>query len=385
MKTLNIYRFWPWIMQRHTLLFVLVALTQLACSSDSSTPTSGMTNDGVTLAPAILLGNVMDSVSGEAIRGATVRTDPPSEEVVTDIDGEFVLAVSQTGGDPVRVIASHFAYLDAQTEVIALPGTDTQVNFALQSSAIGLHASASILQFEPTEVRKSLRLSSNLQNTGFFTITTDPWVRVTPSQGVIANRETAVLQIQIDPDLLPAQRPAQSELVINSDNGTRELIITIIVNGPADVVDAPDSFVNARQNDCRIPEVFRVGQNNPQFPLVQFPPSVLLPDDAGPRFINTAGNPFLVDSIAVKELGAVTITHSDGGPTDTTLVLFELDNDDNYVALTNSTGVSSSNLRASITDWALTAGVYCYYLSGTDLDFDQAYDLRIDIEFTVAQ
>ncbi|MFK8080287.1 MAG: hypothetical protein AB8B97_08385 [Granulosicoccus sp.] len=385
MKMTGIRR--SWTTQRHTLLFVLVALIQLACSSENAMPEPVIINDGEPTTPAALQGNVMDSVSGEAIRGAIIRTDPPSEEVVTGVNGEFLIVVNQPGSDPLRVIASHSAYLDVQTQVTALPGSDTQVNFAMQSSAIGLHASTSILQFRPTELRKSLRLSSNLQNTGYSTLVTDPWVSVTPSQGVITNRETAVLQIQLDPNLLPSQSLVESELIINSDNGTRELIITLIFNDPAEGEDlsVEPTEVNSRQNDCRIPEVFRVGQGNPGFPLVQFVDSVVLPDNAGPRGFNTAGNPFLVDSIVVKELGSVTITHSDGGPVDTTLVLFELDNDDNYVALANSTGISESNRRASITDWALISGVYCYYLSGTDEDFDQAYDVRLDIGFTAAR
>lgn len=354
---------------------VLLVLALSGCSDGSSqTPMDGATASQIQ-------GTVIDERSGEAIRGASIRTDPPSEEVISDINGQFTIRINANVSNAVRVVVNHFAYTDRQTEVTPLPGDVALVNFALQSSAIGLHASASSVFFPQGTTRQSLRLSSNVQNTGFSTIAIDPWISVIPTSGVITNRETAVLQIMVDQDHLPTL-PAQSEIVINSDNGTRELVITLIFQDGGDLDS--NSLLHPRQNDCRQDDVLRFGFDDPAGPIVRFPESVLLPSGAGLRQFDVLGNPFLIDSIVVEELGSVTIEHLSGGPEDSSLELFEIDKEDTINSLSINTGASASNQRATIVNWALVPGVYCYYLGGTEENFTDAI-VYVNINFTPAQ
>lgn len=377
-----------------TYILAIVALLLLqSCSDGSSSDTLPASSNEI---QTRIEGEVFDALSGEPIRDAIIRTDPPTEEVATTADGSFVLNDSFNGGGTYQVLVDHFAYETAQANVSVATNTTTRVDFALQSSAIGLHASTSSLRFAVNSSRESLRLSSNIQNTGYSILVSDPWVTVTPSQGVIANRESVFIDVLLDRVLLPPDSTTSSEIVINADNGTRELVITLLFDtstavagtGSAGAATAgtdtnTDTQTNSRQLDCRQPEALRIGLNDVSAPLVQFADSVELPANAGTRYVDTT-NPFLVDSFVLHELGTVTLTHVAGGPDDTSIQLFEFDLDESLVTLGVNDGASTLNRRARL-EWGLVPGVYCYYLGGTSANFVGPVSLQIDFDFTPPQ
>lgn len=386
-----------------TLTLTLVVLA--GCSSGTSdTPATEVLRSEIH-------GRVIDAISGEPISSASIRTDPPSEEVITGIDGEFSLRLNSGVVDPVRVVVSHFAYADQQTEVTPILGDTARVDFALQSSAIGLHANTSTLVFEPGVNRQTLLLSSNVQDTAYSVFPTDPWVSVIPSSGLIANRETVVLEVSIDRSLVPST-PAQSLLVINAGNGTRELVISVLARTDSSVMqgsesaadtsddeaiqgnttdDASESVDNgqtvtavrphANQDDCRRPDILRLVFGSIFAPTFIFEDSFALPADSGLYEFNTVGNPFVISSVAIAEAGKLTLDHVSGGLSDTTLEVFDVDALIQYRSLAVNNGKSEEDLRAAIVDLDLIPGIYCFFLSGTQQNFTTTQRLQVNMRF----
>ena len=198
-----------------------------ACSDSDTTPESDSAETDADM-PMLIQGTISDQLNGEPILGAMVGTEPPSEESTTELDGLYAINTSATGTETIQIIVSHTAYDSAQSEVSTATGSDTQLDIAMTSSAAGLHASSTDILFADDVDTMSLQLSSNVRNTGYSVLTSDPWVEVTPSEGVITNRETIDLQLQVVREALPSNLPAQSLVTINADNGTRELVIPIV-------------------------------------------------------------------------------------------------------------------------------------------------------------
>ena len=135
------------------------------------------------------------------------------------------------------------------------------------------------------------------------------------------------------------------------------------------------------QSDCRRPDVIRILLDDFSFALVQFPESLTLPEDAGQRFFQLPVNaPVLLDSVIVRELGAVTITHVAGATDNTTLVIFDMSAEEEVRELIFNTGQSDTNQRASLT-YGVQPGIYCYYLGPTVGNFSLPTNLELDISF----
>jgi len=334
-------------------------------------------------------GTVVESISGVPIRDANVSTDPPTEEVSTGGDGSFTLIDTNNGGGRFQVLVDHIAYDRAQALVNVGTNTTARVDFSLQQKDIGLHVSTNTITFNPQQNRKTFRLSSNVLQTGYFILASEPWLRVSPSEGVIANRESIFVDVYVDRSLIPSSLPIDGSLIVNSDNGTQGLVLSVSVqenelNITVPESDAtPDSILHQRQNDCRQTDVLRFGFDDPTLPLIQFPPSLELPERVGRRTIQFI-NPFLIDSFVLSELGTVVIAHAAGGLEDTSLEIFEIDKQDKIVSLAVNNGVDMQNRRARL-EWGLTPGVYCYYLGGTTANFSGENTITVDYGFEEAQ
>ena len=349
-----------------------MALTTVltACSGDSDTPIIAFDQEGVRL-----VGKVFDATTGEPIRDAIVRTDPPSESVSTDINGIYAITDTVNGTGAYQVIATHTAYESGQTTVTGSYGTTSNVDIAMNSNVRGLHASSTLLQFTDEDTRKSLLLTSNIANTSYAITTTSPWVTVDTPFGKIVNRELIPITVNIAPDLIPPGLPASSQVLINPTNGTRPLVIAVQVQQLSNT-----SETHAAQLDCRQPNVLRVGLDDPNAPLIQFLKSQQLPGNTGTRVISVPKE-FFIDSFVLSELGTVTIEHISGGPDDTSLEIFELDLDRKVKTIAQSDGTSPNNRRASLS-WALIPGVYCYYIGGTTANFSQLEQLEVRLGYT---
>ncbi|MEM7256695.1 MAG: carboxypeptidase regulatory-like domain-containing protein [Pseudomonadota bacterium] len=351
-------------------IVVVLCYAVTACSGGSNPQQMADDPQGVRIE-----GRIFDAVTGEGIRDAIVRTDPPSESVTTNTQGNYTITDTVNGTGTYQVIAAHNAYETAQATITATEGSASQVDLAMSSNTRGLHASASVLQFTTDNIQQTLLLTSNVVATGYSIATTNPWVSVSNTLGEIINRETVPITVTVDPSIIPTSLPASSQIIINSANGTRSLVITVQVTATGEAGPA-----NSRQLDCRQTDVLRFGLDDPNAPLIQFPESMQLPQGQGTRIIGVP-NPFLIDSIVLSELGIVKIEHLSGGPEETSLELFELGLDSKIKTIAYNRGTSATNRRASL-EWALVPGVYCYYLGGTTANLDSFVELEVRISYT---
>jgi len=337
-------------------------------------------------------GRVVEQNSGEPIRDAVISTDPASEVVRSDFNGAFDITDGINGPGSFRVFVDHFAYDSQQATISVTANQITTVDFVLQSNALGLHANTSQIVLSENQDRETLRLSSNIQNTGYSVLSSDPWIVVSPQSGVISNRETAILEIRIDRSQLSNSPTVDSEIVINPDNGTRELVITIQIRNlvsesesvsVTESAPAADSEINSRQLDCRRPDIFRVGFDLPGADLVQFLDSLVFPRDIGQRGVQII-NPLFFDSFVVEELGTLTIEHISGDTPNTTLDIFELDLNENIITLAQASGSTIGGSPTRI-DFALLPGVYCYILRPTFGFFSVPENFMIRYAFAPSQ
>jgi len=365
----------------HLGFLICSALLTTGCSN------SGDSNNNATAQPQSITtrieGTVVEHTSAEPILNAVVYTDPATNVIRTDLDGKFQITDGFTGSGDYRIFVEHDAYNNQQKTVSVAENGTSIADFVLTSSAIGLHTNKTQLLLTDDVSRDTFRLSSNIQNTGFSILNSDPWLSVSPQSGVINNRETVVIEVNIDRALLPEKLPVDSEIVINADNGTRSVVVSVQISKLNDASVAENTETNDQQLDCRRPDIFRTGLNNPLEPLIQFLPSVQLPDDVGVRKLQII-NPFLVDSFVVKELGNIVIAHVGGDSTASSMAIYQWDLDQNLITMATNYGASPDNLRSRIS-YGLQPGVYCYAVYPLFEMFNNPENLHIQFDFIPPQ
>lgn len=355
------------------------AIVLAACDTDDSDSTpSG--DEPV----ARVLGTVYNAVNSQPIRDAIISTLPPTQEVSTGIDGKYDFFVPSGAGGRYEVFADHIAYRKQQKTVTVLDGETATADFPLQSNASGLVASPTVLSLSESLMSDTIRLSSNVPNTGFSVLVADPWIRVSPASGVITSGETLFLEFSVDPTLIPARDNADTEVVINADNGLSGVFVNVLVDtGRADYVNGVNT---ARQADCRRPDIFRIALSRPDANLVQFASSVNLDSDVLiTRDYGVTFNPFLVDSIVIPELGIATVEHVANGPENTVMELFELTLDEQEVISIIGDGDFDIDGGRAGVDIALLPGVYCLYIAPTTGEFTAGTELTLEYRFRLEQ
>ena len=402
----------------HVLAPVAAGLLTIACSSgEGGNESDNLSASRVTTR---IEGSIVEQLSAEPILNALVYTSPATDSVRTGVDGRFSITDDFNGPGQYEVIVEHDAYINQQkTVTVGADGIGT-AEFILTSSAVGLHANQSQVFFTESDTRKTFRLSSNIPSTGYSIISSDNWLAVNPESGIINNRETALIEILLNRELLPDKSPVTSELIINADNGTRAVVIAVQINqsnssfsssidagtftqsannvnpdiamGPADdeqqTSSGNDNETDPFQYDCRRPDIFRTGFRNPLEPLIQFAESAQLPIEPGQASAATLGyqiiNPFFVDAVVITELGNLNIIHKDGDTTETSLSLYKWNSEDRLIILKSDNVDNASQRRASLS-FGVQPGIYCYALYPLNTPFNNPENFTMRIEFFPAQ
>jgi len=318
-----------------------------------------------------IVGQVRDQLTGEPIRDATLSTDPPTEQDLTDVDGRYTLRGTAGDGGRFRILVDHVGYLAAHSDVAVSDGEIKQADFTLTREASGLVTSVSSLQIPSDASTRTFRLTSTVSDLG-WSITT-PGTRLVPEprQGRLSRGEIAFVTVSARRSELQDSERASAELILNAV-GLDGVVIDVLVDPAADAT-------GARQSDCRLLDILRVGFEEYEAPLVRFPATARLPFDQGPRFIELPAEA-LFDSFIVDQPGDVTITHVQGGLAATTLELFELDADGVRRVLGRNAGLNDTVQRARVTQ-GLVPGVYCYSLAGTTGPFTPVASLFMQLDF----
>lgn len=354
-------------------VLIAIAAGAISCSGD--------TENSAVSEPKRITGTIVNEVNGAPVRDAVITTLPPTEQVTTSSSGTFLIEDFTDYSGSYEVSVRHTGYLPKTALVATVPGTTATVNFTLESTAAGLITNKTLLQFPPQTSSNTFLLTSTVEQTTFSIQSTAPWVSVFPSEGVISSSEIFIITVSLDTASLPNNSPLAGQLVINTDNGSDGVIINIQVDT---TIDDSSSLLGNNQSDCRRPDVIRLFLDDTTVSLIQFPESIVLPDNAGPRFFQLpTSTPVLFDSLIVRELGEVTITHVAGATDDTSIEIFDMSAEEEVRELDFNIGQSDSNRRASL-KYAVEPGIYCYYLGPTVGMFSLPANLELNISFRSA-
>ena len=113
---------------RSILLCLVVSAFFIYC--DKPTPTAKI--------DTTISGKVLDAATGKPIQGATVSTEPPTEQVATDSEGRFFIDIGVEVGTNYRVTASKGGYLFNSVVIQVVEGENRVADVQLYQVKIGV-------------------------------------------------------------------------------------------------------------------------------------------------------------------------------------------------------------------------------------------------------
>ena len=113
---------------RYALICVAVSILLASCGKPTSTETIVTT----------ISGKVTDAATGKPISGATVSTEPPTEQVSTDSEGKFFIDLGVEVGKNYRVTASKGGYVSNSATVQVVEGENRTSDIQLHQVKVGI-------------------------------------------------------------------------------------------------------------------------------------------------------------------------------------------------------------------------------------------------------
>ncbi len=376
------------------LLFSLVVCTFLvACGGGSGSNGAGSSDTAADESPQpmpddrrIIRGSIYNVSDGQPVSGATITTSPVTQTVRSNLDGTFqVIDVSEIAGSfEYALRATKLGFTPVELRVAATPGENI-FDVALTPDTVSFVASPDLIGIPFERNTATLFVNSTSSSTGFTASSDVDWLSISPDSGTLENSEAIRLTLTLDRSLLGAQ-PAATSVVIRSDTGDAISVPVDVqieaIEPPrdtAEVVTGTAPMMSATQADCRRPDILRLATQDPNFPLVVFPQTAVLPGDEGNYTITQL--PFLVyaDSFQINEPGTLTVRHTTGADESTGGTLFDIDSNNVAEVLADDSTPPQFGRRSDISA-DLQPGIYCYLLrppNGVFLSFAQ-FGLQVE-------
>ena len=218
-----------------TVAFCATCLFVLGCADKPTVPE---------VVETTISGRVIDATTDHAINGATVSTEPTTEQPTTNADGQYVLRASVAVGERYRITASASGYLQNTAEVVAKEGETRIADLKLTPSAPELAASPDSLVFDPDRQKQTLIVGNTGTGVLHWEVTTDEdWLVAVPTNGETAETDAPV-EVSVDRSRVDANGTFRSALVITSDGGTKSIPVIMVVVGMMDVPELAVSPVS---------------------------------------------------------------------------------------------------------------------------------------------
>lgn len=129
-------------------------------------------------------GRVVDAESGKPIANATVSSEPPTEQVLTNAEGAYSLRTNVVIGKTYRITASATGYMQNTTEAVAREGENRIADLRLSPSSPELRVSPDSLHFDSNSSTGILVIHN--AGTGVLTwnvTASEPWLMVSLPSG----------------------------------------------------------------------------------------------------------------------------------------------------------------------------------------------------------
>lgn len=196
-------------------IFLVVILTMISC---------------VKTDPDIygnIYGTISDADNNQPIQGAEVTLSPGGKTVITGSDGRYEFNTLEAGQYTLSVTKTKY---QANTKYTTInPGITTKADIALQTGKGNLYIDGNGLNFGLDLTLKTLTIHNKGLNTLNWQITTEcEWIsEINPSKGFIEANSSSSITIKIDRSKLTSQGSSEGRLLILSDVGTEEILVTV--------------------------------------------------------------------------------------------------------------------------------------------------------------
>lgn len=174
-----------------------------------------------------IYGTISDADNNQPIQGAEVTLSPGGKTVITGSDGKYEFNALEAGQYTLSVTKTKY---QANTKYTTInPGITTKADIALQTGKGHLYIDDKELNFGLDLSMKTLTLQNRGINTLNWQIMTEnEWIsEINPSEGFIEPNSSSSITIKIDRSKLTNQGSSEGRLLILSDIGTEEILVTV--------------------------------------------------------------------------------------------------------------------------------------------------------------
>lgn len=210
--------------QRRLNFYSLVVFGCIAsCNSVDTPPCTEVTT---------ITGTVKDATTGIGIVNTFISTEPNTETVLTDGNGEYLIDVGVSVGQQYQINAEQPDYLPDQATIRVQGGRNQVADISLTKASPQLGVSPPVLDIGTRN--SSLLTVSNVGNGGHFTWTlnlpNESWISADKHTGVIEDNVEAIT-ISVDRTGLCNQE-YETQLSLTADNGAGSATITVRMSAP---------------------------------------------------------------------------------------------------------------------------------------------------------
>lgn len=174
-----------------------------------------------------LYGIISDAENNQPIQGAEVTLSPGGKTVITGNDGRYEFNALEAGQYTLSVTKIKYQANIKYTTIN--PGGTTKADIALQVGKGNLYIDSKELSFGVDLTQKAFTIHNKGVNTLNWQITTEAeWIsEINPSLGFIEANSSSSIMLKIDRSKLANQGVSESRLLILSDVGTEEVLVSV--------------------------------------------------------------------------------------------------------------------------------------------------------------
>ena len=218
-----------------------------------------------------IYGTISDMETNEPIQGAEVTLSPGGKTVVTGSDGRYEFNTLEAGQYTLSVTKTKYQTNTKYTTIN--PAVTTKADIALQTGKGSLYVDNKEVGFGLDLTQKVLTIQNKGVNTLNWSVSTDSeWIsEINPSEGSINANSSSSITIKIDRSKLTNQEASESRLLIISDAGTEEILVTVNkINNQTNDLTITDGLVTYYNFDNDLHDLSDYNNhahtvNNPEF------------------------------------------------------------------------------------------------------------------------
>lgn len=181
-------------------------------------------------------GTVFEAGTGGPLPLTVIRTEPPSQQVVTNDDGSYVVSTDVEVGETYRVIASKDGFQPNSASVTVREGENTSVDIVLSEARAQLRVSPSSLAFDATRSALQLTIGNVGEGELSYQVVAPAvsWLLIDPNvRAGTVSAAPAVINVEVERTGL-AQGDYTTDVKVISDSGEQTIPVTMSVLGSND-------------------------------------------------------------------------------------------------------------------------------------------------------